>query len=170
MKTEIWKKKSSGNAPLLYERVEGAGDAAEERARRIRPRLRAHERHAHRRGGGLVLANRDPGATDARVAQRALQNDGEHDEHERSPEEDRVEVLHVEVLRRQAEVGVRPVAEAGPVDRGDAAGAVREVEAGAEEVVAVARDLRQDLAEAERDDREVVAAQAQRRQRRSARR
>ncbi len=52
----------------------------------------------------------------------------------------------------------------GGVDRRDPVRAVRQVEAGAEEVVAVARDLRQDLAEPERHDREVVAAQAQRRQ------
>ena len=56
------------------------------------------------------------------------------------------------------------VAEADRVDRRDPVRAVGEVEAGAEEVVAVARDLRQDLAEAERHDREVVAAQAQGRQ------
>ena len=56
----------------------------------------------------------------------------------------------------------RSLPEAGRVDRRDPVRAVREVEAA--EVVAVARDLRQDLAEAERDDREVVAAEAQRRQ------
>src|SRR6266511_3889298 len=38
----------------------GAGDAAEERACRIGPRLRPHQRHAHRSSRGLVLANRDP--------------------------------------------------------------------------------------------------------------
>ena len=54
--------------------------------------------------------------------------------------------------------------EAGRVERRDPVRAVRQVEARAEEVVAVARDLREDLAEAERHDREVVAAQAQRRQ------
>ncbi len=59
---------------------------------------------------------------------------------------------------------VEPAAESRPVDGRDPAGAVREIEAGAEEVVAVACDLREDLAEAESDDREVVAAQAERRQ------
>src|SRR5216684_2683577 len=54
--------------------------------------------------------------------------------------------------------------EARRVERRDPVRAVREVEARAEEVVAVARDLRQDLTEAERDDREVVAAQSQGRQ------
>ena len=53
----------------LVRRVERTRNAAEERAGRIRPRLRAHQRHAHRRGGGLVLADRDPGAPDPRVAQ-----------------------------------------------------------------------------------------------------
>src|SRR2546423_5638737 len=53
----------------LEARVEGARDAAEEGAGRVRPRLRAHERHAHRGGGGLVLADRDPRAAEGRVAQ-----------------------------------------------------------------------------------------------------
>ena len=52
-------------------------------------------------------------------------------------------------------------AEAEAVDAVEAERAVREVEAA--EVVAVADELRDDLAEAERDDREVVAAQPQRR-------
>ena len=69
-----------------------------------------------------------------------------------------------QVVRRQVEVlRATQLPKPGPVDRRDPAGAVREVEA-SEEVVAVARDLRHDLAEAERHDREVVAAQAQRRQ------
>ena len=52
--------------------------------------------------------------------------------------------------------------EAGRVDRDDPVRPVGQVEPGPEEVVAVARDLGQDLAEAERDDREVVAAQPER--------
>ena len=51
------------------------------------------------------------------------------------------------------------VAEAGRVDRVDPLRAVRDVVP--EEVVAVVGDLGHDLAEAERHDREVVAAQAQ---------
>ena len=52
----------------------------------------------------------------------------------------------------------------GTVDRRQTLRPAGEVEAGAEEVVAVTRDLRDDLAEAERHDREVVAAKAKRRQ------
>src|SRR5215204_6548545 len=52
----------SGERRALEARVVGARDPAEERAGRVRPRLRAHQRDAHRRGGGLVLANRDPGS------------------------------------------------------------------------------------------------------------
>src|SRR2546423_15557387 len=62
------------------------------------------------------------------------------------------------------EVVMDPVPKTGTVDRRDATRAVREVETGPEEVVAVPGDLRHDLAEAERHDREVVAAKAQRRQ------
>src|SRR3954471_9171032 len=46
-----------GERTALVRRVEGARDAPEERARSIGPRLRPHERHAHRRSGRLVLAN-----------------------------------------------------------------------------------------------------------------
>ena len=159
----------------LERRVVGAGDAAEERAARVRPRLRPHQRDSHRRGRGLVLADRDPGAAEARVLQPQRAEDREQEQHDRRPEEDVgrldlvAEVLRVaalEVVRRQEAAGqVREaVAEAERVERRDPVRPVRQVEAGAEEVVAVARDLRQDLAEAERHDREVVAAQAQRRQ------
>ena len=66
--------------------------------------------------------------------------------------------------RRQEPAGdVRQViAEAGLVDRVDPQGAVRQVPA--RDVVAVPRDLGQDLAESERDDRQVVAAKPQRRE------
>src|ERR1041385_7935195 len=52
--------------------------------------------------------------------------------------------------------------EPGRVDRADPERAVRQVEA--VQIVAVADELRDDLAEAEGYDREVVAAQAQRRE------
>ena len=55
----------------------------------------------------------------------------------------------------------QPVAEAGRVDRRDSLGAAGQVEAGVEQVVSVPGDLRHDLAEAERDDREVVAPETQ---------
>ena len=173
MNTEMLKKKSPGNVAALEDRVVGAGDAAEERAGRVRPRLRPHQRHAHRGGGGLVLADRDPGAAEPRVAQPQRAEDREQ-RAAGSPSRrrrrstgsgGRAACLQHEVVRRQ-EAACRSsrCAEAGRVDRRDPVRAVREVEARAEEVVAVPRDLRQDLAEAERHDREVVAAQAQRRQ------
>ena len=71
MNTEMLKKKSPGNVALLNDRVVRAGDAAEERAARVGPRLRAHQRDAHRRGRGLVLADRDPRAAEARVTAAA---------------------------------------------------------------------------------------------------
>src|SRR5207302_10235355 len=104
-------------APVVA-RVVRAGDAAEERTSRIRPRLRTHERNAHRGGGHLVLANRDPRATEPRVAQTRAAEDRHEDEHEDGPE-----VVAVErrpertVVRRQTQVAVRPVPEAGRVDR-----------------------------------------------------
>jgi len=54
------------------------------------------------------------------------------------------------------------VPETGRVERGDPVRPVGQVEA--EQAVAVPRDLRQDLAESQGDDREVVAAQAEGRQ------
>ena len=166
------KKKSPGNVALLKRRVVRAGDAAEERAARVRPRLRPHQRHAHRGGRGLVLADRDPGAAEPRELQPERAEDGEEQQHDRGPVEDvrRGDLVPEhgagaagQVVGRQEavrEVG-DVVAEARRVERRDPVRPVRQVEAGAEEVVAVARDLRQDLAEAERHDREVVAAQAQ---------
>ncbi len=165
----------AGERRALEDGVVRAGDAAEERAARVRPRLRPHQRDAHRRRGGLVLADRDPGAAEPRVLQPQRAEDREEQQHDRGPEEDvgRLDlvaeigrVAALQVVRGQEAAGpVREaVAEADRVDRRDPVRAVRQVEAGAEEVVAVARDLREDLAEAERHDREVVAAQAQRRQ------
>ena len=75
-------------------------------------------------------------------------------------------VAALQVVRGQevARRGRDAVAEAGGVERRDPVRPVRQVEARAEEVVAVPRDLRQDLAEAECHDRQVVAAETQRRE------
>ena len=80
---------------------------------------------------------------------------------ERRPVEPLRALERLLVAERQAE-RIADAAEAGRVDRADPERAVREVEA--EDVVAVADDLGDDLAEAERHDREVVATQSQRRQ------
>src|SRR5262249_16825590 len=52
----------------LEGRVVSAGDAAEEGAARVGPRLRAHQRDAHRGCRRLVLADRDPRPAQPRVA------------------------------------------------------------------------------------------------------
>ena len=70
----------------LEARVERAGDAAEERADRVRPGLRAHQRDAHRGGGSLVLADRDPGPAEPRVAQPDAAEDRDQQDHDRRPE------------------------------------------------------------------------------------
>ncbi len=119
----------AGEGAALEARVEGAGDTAEEGADRVRPGLRAHERDAHRRGGGLVLADGDPGAAQARVAQAHRAEDRDQEQRERAPVEE------VDLLERllevdgQAERVVQRRSEAGRVDRVDPEGAGREVEA-----------------------------------------
>src|SRR4051794_30822850 len=135
----------------LERRKVGAGDTAEERARCVSPRLRAHEWDAHRGCGCLVFPDCDPGPAEARVAQPQAAEDRDRDEDEHEPE----------VEPRAAEERSRAGLEAGAenprcVDRRDPVRAVGQVEA--PEVVAVVRDLRQDLAETERHDREVVTA------------
>src|SRR3954468_13925025 len=75
-----------GERAALVGRVERPCDAAEERARSVRPRLRPHERDAHGRRRRLVLANRDPGASEPRVAQPHRAEDGDEHEPERGPE------------------------------------------------------------------------------------
>src|SRR3954452_16732051 len=96
----------------LVRRIERARDTAEERAGRVRPRLRPHEGDAHRRGGRLVLANRDPCAPEPRVAQPHRAEDGDQHETERGAEEDGVEVGGDRVLHRDREMCGSPVAEA----------------------------------------------------------
>ena len=88
MKTEMLKKKSPGNVALLNDGVVRAGDAAEERAARVGPGLRPHQRDAHRGRGRLVLADRDPGPAEPRVPQPQRAEDGEEQQDERRPEED----------------------------------------------------------------------------------
>src|SRR5438105_3330118 len=139
---------------LLEAREIRACDAAEERTGRIRPRFRAHQRNPHRRRGSLVFADRDPGAPDSRVAQPETAEDRDRDQHEDSPEEE--PLARPERPRAREEVHV---AETGRIDRRDAVRSVGEIEAA--EAVAVPSHLREDLAEAERHDREIVAAKTQ---------
>src|SRR6266702_2643921 len=62
----------------LVRRVKRTRDTAEERSGRVRPRLRPHQRHAHRGGGRLVLPDRDPRTSDPRVTQASAAERGDH--------------------------------------------------------------------------------------------
>ena len=159
----------------LERAVPGSGDAAEEGAARVGPRLRPHQRDPHRRSGHLVLADRDPRPAEPRVAKADGAEDRDQKEHDRRPVDEVDEVheraLFFDEVRGQADVRREPAAEPRRVDRVDAERAVREVEVRLvvderrDPVrVAVQRRLVDDLAEAERDDGEVVTAQPQRRQ------
>src|SRR5438874_12619054 len=57
----------AGERVALERRVVRPRDPAEERATRIRPRLRPHQGDAHRRGRRLVLTDRDPGVPEPRI-------------------------------------------------------------------------------------------------------
>ena len=159
-KIETCRLKAFGDVAPAWNVIRAARRAAEERADQVRQRLQPHQRDAHRRGRVLVLADRDPGAPEARVAQQQRGRDRDPEQHERGPVvPGRVHLLD-EVAGQERQRAVHAVAEAEAVDAGQAERAVRQVEAA--DVVAVAHELRDDLAEAERHDGEVVAAQAQR--------
>ena len=72
---------------VLRRGVVGAGDAAEEGAAGVGPGLRPHQRDAHRGGGRLVLADRDPRPPEPRVAQPQRAEDREHEQQDREPVE-----------------------------------------------------------------------------------
>ncbi len=94
-----------------------------------------------------------------RVAQEQRRSDRDPDQEERRPVVPGRVRLVEEVGRQEGKGLVEAVSEAHPVDAVEPERAVREVEPG--EVVAVADELGDDLPEPERDDREVVAAQAE---------
>ena len=113
---------------------------------------------AHRAGGDLVLADRLPGAADARVLQPQVDDDDD-EQHQHQ---------QVVVLDRAGEARGRAMvsvcaklklADAERVDQRDALRAVGDVD----RLRQVVQEDAHDLAEAQRDDREVVAAQLQRR-------
>ncbi len=97
-----------------------------------------------------------------RIAQPQAAEQGEQHEPDRRPEKEVVEVRLELVVRGHPDGPMESVSEAQAVERSDPLGTVREVEAGVEKVVPVAEDLRQDLAEAERNDGQVVAPEAKR--------
>src|SRR5918997_3724852 len=82
---------------VLYERaVEGARDAPEDCPQGVGPELRRHRVDAHGRGGGLVLAHRDPGPPQPRVPEAHV--DVDRDQHD---DQDRV-VPRVQIQRTEA--------------------------------------------------------------------
>src|SRR5438105_13009014 len=106
----------------------------------------SHQWHAHRLGGQLVFANGFPRSTDMRVLQPAIHEDDDDDDEQR----EEIEAHRVRNLERQRRTR----------DRRDAARAVGHVD----RLVEVVGEDPDDLAEAERDDGQVVAAQSQNRQ------
>src|SRR5262249_623744 len=121
---------------------EGAAGAAARRAHGERHQLVVHVVDAHGPRRQLVLTDRHPGAPQSRL----LKANG--DPHCRGDEAEAEEVVRV---WREAEVEAEKF---GRVNAAQALGAVGER-------FPVARDDRHDLAEAQRDDGEVVAAQAE---------
>ena len=108
-------------------------------------------------------------ATQARPSResriRIEHEDGQRDQRQPDQVVPGVGVRHgQEVGRQRGDPERNVVPEAERVDRREPEAAVGHVEA--VQRVGVADELRDDLAEAERDDRQVVAAQAERRQRR----
>src|SRR5919198_382910 len=130
----------------LLGREHHAHDAREGGAAREGQELHPHERHPHRPRRQLVLADRLPGPADVRVLEPAV---GE-DDHDHDEQDEKVEVLAIGQPERRGRAG----------DRRDALRTVREVD-GLVEVVGEHADH---LAEAERDDGEVVAVQAEHRE------
>jgi hypothetical protein len=70
---------------VLEDAEEHAREAADRRADRVRPQLHAHEVTPIAAAGDLVLADRDPGAPEARVAQAHV--DEQHDQQHRQRDE-----------------------------------------------------------------------------------
>src|SRR5215216_913377 len=142
---------------VLYERaVEGARDAAEDRAKGVSPELRRNRVDAHRGGCGLVLANRDPGPPEPRVPEAHVDVDRDQDQNQ-----DRV-VPRVQVQRPEALPGVEGIRQELQPRRVyglDANGAVCQVEAA--QVVRVLEEAWDDLSEPQGHYREVVAPQPQ---------
>ena len=120
-----------GERRALERREVRARESAEERAAGVRPGLRPHQRNAHRRGGDLVLADRDPGTSEPRVAQTDRAEHREAEQQQRRPVEDARAVRVGQVAGGKEPSGpvVQPVAETGRVDRRDPLRAAGQVEA-----------------------------------------
>src|SRR5215212_6056937 len=142
---------------VLYERpVEGARDAPEDRTKGVGPELRRHRVDAHRGGGGLVLAHRDPSPPKPRVPEAYVDVDRDQHQHQYRVVP-RVQIQRPEALPRVE--GVRQELQARRVNGLDAYGAVGQVEAA--EVVRVLEEARDDLPEPQGDYRKVIPPQPQ---------
>src|SRR6476469_1180990 len=152
---------------LLLGGEERTREATDGRTGRERQQLEAERRHTHELGGVLVLTGGLPGPADARVLHAPVEE--EHDEHQGQCQPvvgDRVG--HAELqepgLVGQVDLGD----EAVPHEVGDPEQVevrrgrdVRDASRAAGQAVGVDQDQADDLAEPERHDREVVAADAQ---------
>src|SRR5215203_3295163 len=142
---------------VLYERpVEGARDAPEDRTKGVSPELRRHRVDAHRGGGGLVLAHRDPSPPKPRVPEAYVDVDRDQHQHQYRVVP-RLQVQSPEALPRVE--GVRQELQARRVNGLDAYGAVGQVEAA--EVVRVLEEARDDLPEPQGDYRKVIPPKPQ---------
>ena len=146
-----------------------AGEAADEGAHREGQQLEPEGRHAHQLGGVLVLAGRLPGPADAAVLDQHVEDQHDDDHHEREPVV-RDLVADAELQERGRGVrGRRPATRCssrgcGTSNSSTLGGRGTSVMPGAAaEPVRVDSGEPDDLAEAERDDGEVVAAHPQRR-------
>jgi len=118
------------------------GESGEARAHREGEQLRRDQIDAHRRGCDLVLPHGRPRAADPRCSQPS------RDEHRQHQDRDD------EVVPGDRVDGELQARDLGVTDRVHALGALGDLRR-------VLDHQRHDLAEPERDDREVVAAQAQ---------
>ena len=135
-----------------------AGHASGHRTDAVGGQFRAHQWYAHRAGRQLVLADRQPRTPQPTFAQPQRHEDDENgQDHEDEVPGEVVE--RAQRLERDALLADRQALHR--IDRGDALGAVGDVQPA--HVVAVVEDLRDYLAEPERDKSQVVTAQPQRR-------
>src|SRR5262249_8173861 len=134
--------------------LDGAGEAGEGGAEGEGEELEAEAVDAHGFGCGLVLADGDPGASDAGVA-----DPGEDGDHDGGADQYQVQVVGELPDGEDAEVVAFAEVEAEDLDVGDAGDAVGAVgDAWAGGAVHVVHGDPEDLTEAQRDDGQVVAA------------
>src|SRR5215211_1506595 len=140
---------------VLYERpVVRASQSSEHGPHGVGPEFGRHQVDAHRRGRRLVLAHGDPGPPEPGVLEAYV--DVDRDEHE---DQDGV-VPRVQIEGPEPLPGVEGVGQKGETRRVyslDADGPIGQVEAA--EVAPILEEARDDLPEAQRDYRQVIATQ-----------